>query len=76
VEGHPVDNAASTAHRRGHLDRVAGQIGIWVIRGRAGQQTTRMQIQHRSQEELAFAGGFSVMSPDHFTFGAGAVKSR
>jgi hypothetical protein len=57
VEDHPVDSGASAAHRRGHLDRVASQGGIGVIRGRAGQQPTRMQIQHRSEIELAFVGG-------------------
>jgi hypothetical protein len=56
VEDHPVDSGASAAHRRGHLHRVARQGGIAVIRGRAGQQAARMQIQHRSEIELAFVG--------------------
>jgi hypothetical protein len=57
MEDHPVNGGASTAHRRGHLDRIAGQVGVGVIRGRAGQQPTRMQVQHRGEIQLAFVSG-------------------
>ena len=52
-----MDGVVPAAHRRSHLDRIAGQCGVGVIRGRAGQQPARMQIQHRSEIQLAFVGG-------------------
>jgi hypothetical protein len=38
MENHPVDHSASAADHGGHLDRVAGQLRIRMLRGWAGQQ--------------------------------------
>jgi hypothetical protein len=76
MEDHPVDSRASAAHRRSHLDRVAGQAGVGVLRGRAGQQPARMQVSTEAKKSLPSSVRISVMSPHHFAFGVGAVKSR
>src|SRR5664279_344512 len=76
MEYHVVDLAAAATPGSGDLDRVAGQLRIRVLTGRAGQQLAGEQIQHRREVELAFSCRNLGHVPHHLTFGAGALKSR
>jgi hypothetical protein len=56
--------------------RIAGQFGVRMCAGRAGQQLAGEQIQDGGQIQLPSSVEISVISPHHLVFGAAAVKSR
>ena len=71
-----VNGGGSTAHRRGHLDRIAGQVGVGVIRGRMASSRRECRSSTEAKYRLPSSVGISVMSRHHLTFGAAAVNSR
>ncbi len=56
MKNHAVDHYTAAAHRSGNLHRVAGQLGVWVLRHRTGQEPASAQIQHGGEKELALTG--------------------
>ena len=72
----PVGVFAATG-RHGHLDRLTGQVGVWVQARRCAEQSTGVQVDHYRQIQFRPRPpppvGISVMSPTQRAFGRSAV---